>query len=79
MKETVWIDFNGQKVFLGAKKHVFVVSVKFESFWSFLKLVFAKSGSNLDQSRRSLKHFHNFKELLFLRFDRAEVVVILLR
>ena len=54
MKETVWIDFNGQKVFLGAKKHVLGVSIKFESFWSYLKLVLAKSGSNLDQSRRSL-------------------------
>ena len=54
MKEMVLIGFNGLKVFLGAKKHVFVVSIKFESFWSFLKLVLAKSGSNLDQSRRSL-------------------------
>ena len=34
----------------------FVVSIKFESFWSFLKLVLAKSGSNLDQSRRSLHY-----------------------
>ena len=37
----------------------FVVSIKFESFWSFLKLVLAKSGSNLDQSRRSLDNVQN--------------------
>ena len=38
--------FDGQKVFLGAKEHVLGVLIKFGSFWSFLKVILVKSGSD---------------------------------